>query len=474
MAATIHRIPVATLEKDCRLYGLSASDDMMRMGFAEKTKTGMRAVIDGKRGPEFEALRKGTPVFSPGGKKSFYVGYENGMAHAMVDGKKEAVFDGIDGIRFSADGLHLAYRAQKKDKSVVVVVDGKEGPDLAAIPPDAFTFSPNGHHHAYAGKDKNGDWLVVRDGKRFKTCEAVAELGFSADSTSLLWIGRTGGKWRVFLDDTEQHASSSQLQVPRASPDLTRISWVRQEGTKYRVEEKEAKGELWDQIAPPMISKDGRLLVHPARKKQKWTMVVNHEAGKKFDQVGMPIFSKDGAHYAFPFVKNGKSGFVVDGRVGPKFVHADSFIFGPDGSHAYRARKGEKWHVIHNGKKSPPHVGVLAPGFQPDGTLVHVAMDDGGATLYRNHEPVHSALSISPPSWSEDGKVLCAAAKEEDGWWVLVNETRHKVDVDAFVNRTPFLPVSDREFVGIAWSLPGPAFSRIRIHTDDLPTKTSD
>ena len=105
----------------------------------------------------YDDIMKGTPVFSPDGKRVAYSARKGGRWFVVVDGQAGPEYDGIMAGTpvFSPDGKRLAYVPEKGGKWLVVV-DGQEGP----------TYDMTGHL-AFSRKTR----VVGRHYRRYPTIE---------------------------------------------------------------------------------------------------------------------------------------------------------------------------------------------------------------------------------------------------------------------------------------------------------------
>ena len=117
----------------------------------------------GERGPAMTDRRL-VAVFSPDGKRVAYGRKQGGKWLVVVDGKPGPAYDGIGRgtLIFSPDSKHVAYGAQQGDKWLVVV-DGKPGPTYDGIPNGSPVFSPDSQHVAYGAQQgdkcaRGGGW----------------------------------------------------------------------------------------------------------------------------------------------------------------------------------------------------------------------------------------------------------------------------------------------------------------------------
>ena len=95
----------------------------------------LRVAVDGKEEREYLGIMKDTPVFSPDSKRVAYgAAITRGKTQAVIlDGQEGNFYDGIEvdgGLVFSSDSKHLAYRALRHWKQVLVV-DGIESKEYS-------------------------------------------------------------------------------------------------------------------------------------------------------------------------------------------------------------------------------------------------------------------------------------------------------------------------------------------------------
>ena len=100
-------------------------------------------VVDGQEGPPYDGIIKGTPVFSPDGKRVVYGVTQDDKCRVILEGQQGPEYKLIHNISFSPDGKHLVYIANK-DNYWFFVVDGLEGSKYTSILFDTQIFRPDG------------------------------------------------------------------------------------------------------------------------------------------------------------------------------------------------------------------------------------------------------------------------------------------------------------------------------------------
>jgi len=216
------------------------SADGKRVGYAARHGKKHRIVIDGREGPEYDWIGQEGPVFSPDGRCLAYRAGRARQQFVVVDGKEGKpyrlvgrpqflaegnrvmywvflahnrrmvvigdvegkVYDGVDrfSMRGSPDGKHVAYRAWKGRKSVLVV-DGKERHPCDGLQRGSLLFSPDGAHLAWI-LYRPGARRVVRDGVPGKPYALPMHLAFSPDGRHLAYWA-LGKGWWIVVDGVE-------------------------------------------------------------------------------------------------------------------------------------------------------------------------------------------------------------------------------------------------------------------------------
>jgi WD40 repeat protein len=106
------------------------SPDGQRIAFVAWHGGKRTVVLDGKNGPEFDAITK--PSFSPDGRRIVYEaarlypdGSQKDTWFVVVDGQPKPEYDGLirGSVAFSADGNHVVYGACQGDQRLVLIDD---------------------------------------------------------------------------------------------------------------------------------------------------------------------------------------------------------------------------------------------------------------------------------------------------------------------------------------------------------------
>src|SRR5204863_2654341 len=100
---------------------------------------------------------------------------------------------------------------------------------------------------------------------------------------------------------------------------------------------------------PPIWSRDGSAMACrlTSRTTSKECVVWNERRGEEFDRVGSPALSRDGKHLAYRAQREERCFVMVDGRRGPEFEYMSDPAISADGSVvAYSARRDGRWQLI--------------------------------------------------------------------------------------------------------------------------------
>ena len=329
-------------------------------------------------------------------------------------------------VKFSHDGRRVAFAASD-GKQYRAIVDGK--PEQLYEDVTVVEFSPQGDHYYYGGQ-RDGQWYLVRDGKEVTKLGSLTSLNqgagfsifgegtsFTIWSTLAIWFaeqadnyfvlayqGDTGkvfkdGAWlpleyRSFYHEGMAVGPGGKNYVISVAPRGSRQAQVYLNGqpiSQFESVENAAFLQPGDQL---IYNGGGRMML-----KDKPFPGVGPLAG-------MIVTSSDGKHFA-ALVKtgDGKQAVVVDGKQETTYPKVDwgyrGFLSSP-GSFAWSKDGKEYAYVVNvaSEKKSPQAV-------------VH-----NGKSLNPFAEIQGSSLVLTP-----DGKHVAYAAKGEQGWAVVIDNT---------------------------------------------------
>lgn len=413
-------------------------------------------VRDGKESPRFKRLGKDL-VFSADGKRFGHEAHTEEGSYYVIDGQTFGPYENARGqtIRFGPDSNRLIFFVKKEGKWRLVV-DGKEQAPLSDnYAKGSPILSPDGKrvaYHACLGEWDTGEHFVVVDGVEGPHYDRVSGLSFSPDSKHVVHKARKDDKWRVVLDGKEgpEYADIGGSH-PVWSPDGNSMAYEAslgpwKEGRHVVVVDGVASPEC-DRIGKgnPVFSAEGKHIAYFAKRDDKWQLIVDgREQGPLWDNLaaGHPVFSPDGSRLAYHACigtwEEGEHLAVIDGAEGSHYDGVSGLTFSPDSKRVdYRAKRGDKWHVVVDGVEGPHYDSVSSLKFSPDSKRVSykakrgekwLAVVDGRegseyASIAAGHplfspDSEHVAYEASRGPWDEGNHVLVVDGEVvfEGGW----------------------------------------------------------
>jgi hypothetical protein len=110
-------------------------------------------VVDGKKGPEYQAIAANSARFSPDSARAIYIANNLGKNFVVADGQPSAgyllILGQVAPIALSQKGGHYGYVASD-GVAQTLIIDGKAVPAAGFIVMDSLGFSPDGTRYAYA------------------------------------------------------------------------------------------------------------------------------------------------------------------------------------------------------------------------------------------------------------------------------------------------------------------------------------
>lgn len=372
--------PAALEEKPVRSLGVVTWDatingDATRIAFVRKEGQRSRFILDGKEQTPYDFLwDRG---FSPDGKRFAYLATRAGVGVFVCDGQEKP---GHRAFSFSADSKHVAYWTLRTDGDDGAMLLCDQKPLALDVTHVYFgskpVFSPDGKHLAWFCGG-SGKARIVVDGKAGPDAAAVKDPVFSPDGRRLAYAFCQAGRWFV-LCGKEQAGPLGDVGALAFSPDgkltfpaqLGNAGWFILSGGK--------KEPTFDEVSDPVFSHDGRRMAYGAKDKGKWSLVCGEKQPGAYDAIDTLSFSLDGGHLAFRAKRGEKFLVVCDGRETAPFDDVVWLGFSPDGRHlAAVVRTPGGYVMLCDGISGPPHAKVLVPGRFDDlaGKLRYIAMD---------------------------------------------------------------------------------------------------
>lgn len=211
---------------------------------------------------------------------------------------------------------------------------------LGKLPPNAVKYSmvisPDGKHIAYVTKQDNGKRVVV-DGVEGKLYPDIQEVRLS---------------------------EAGRPAEIRFSPDSERVAYVASRDNRCFVVVGAVEGKSYEfiKVGGIIFSDDSKRIAYVARVEEKEIVVVDGVEGKPFDYISdlSSLFSSDGKSVRYIGVRRSgpeqRNALVVNGAevMEEEYINS-SYPKEPGNPPAYVIKRGEKWHVMLNGKLGPPY-----------------------------------------------------------------------------------------------------------------------
>jgi Tol biopolymer transport system component len=344
-------IPYEAISRDSPVF----SPDGKKVIYVAKKGEKAVVVTGGKEDPAFDKIVGGIPLFSPDGDDTAYIATVYGTGDVVVsNGRPGPAFDHIPpaSLLFSPSGGRLAYGGQRGGLNPgepgrwVVVTDGKAGAEYEQV--DNIRFSPDGKHLAYKAK-KDGKWMLVLDERPGPGCEELAP-GFpifSPDSSRIAYGLKEGGFWKVAvvslgdapgLVETVGGVFDGGVGLITFSPDGKRLAFGGKDAGRRMLVLDGKRGRSYDLLDNILFSPDSKRVAFEAGKYQPdkddiWFVVLDGE-----DRPETPgliqktlLFSGDSRHFAYKVMKGDKQQAIIDGQAGPEYKIICQLLAAPDG-----------------------------------------------------------------------------------------------------------------------------------------------
>jgi hypothetical protein len=340
------------------------SPDGKRLAYAAQDAEGWHLVVNGASGPGHEGI--GDVAFSPDGKSMAYVALDRDRWQVFRNGEADPAFAALlEGtLRFSADGVHLAYVARTTG-GVSAVLDGRVGPSYDGIANLAFA-APDGELGYVARRGQHS--RLVLDGIEGPAFDAIGEVVFASGHSAYGALQEPG--WVAVLDGVVQQ-TYDRVDAFRLTSDGRHWAYVARREQRHYVVRDGIESEPYAQVDQRTLgfAPDGRLAYAAislgpadpsgARTAAGLRMVLDGSPGASFDALEPPVFAPRGKRWGYVGKRAGQAFVVLDGRESVPYRWASDLTFSQDGTqHAYLARQARAGMVVRNDSRTalPPLV----------------------------------------------------------------------------------------------------------------------
>lgn len=337
-------------------------------------------------------------------------------------------YNRIISILFSPDGRRVATIAAEREIGGCFLIDGSPETEIYCLwgssksrVPHIYggpIFSPDGRKLAFAAK-KDKTVSVVMNGKEGKSYGQIQSLVFSPDSQKLAYVAREGEKRFVVLDEKEgmpyERIEIDGCSDPVFSPDSQKLAFIARKDGKDVVVVRDKDGEKQrqphDWIVCLTFSPNSQKIVYEAGSGQRWGgggkqfVVIGDSAGDReglqYDLImGPPIVSADSQEVAYEAVDGGKYFVVVGDRVGKKYDRVRDIAFLPGKREVvYVGQRDKREFLVVGEQESKPYERIWLFALSPDGKKVMVVAQE-------------AVKQITAGSWSFGGAFIVLGDKE--------------------------------------------------------------
>lgn len=401
--------------------------------------------------PESLPLAGARTHFSPGGRAAVLVIPTGTLTDRKwklwQDGELGEAYDFLDGLRFSFDGQHLAYRrgqvVEGDTQRWEVVLDGRADGSYTWVGPPALR--PDGREVAYwAGEGvrhdpkqgvpvgvpyhatgrNGGHYFLVQAGRESKerfpsTPERFAPV-YRADGKELAYL--------VLLDDGQfvrvgkkEYGPYMNASGPVFAPEGKTCGWVGvpRSGRGAIVVGKKEHAEGAPALGPPAFAGKGKNFAFPTKRDDQLVVEYDGEVvGEPFGRVGKIALSEDGKHIAFVGSTSSASSSVsVSGQT---IVLDDMMLIGDEENGGDRVA----WSLIVDGHVVSGGWNFLGkPIFSSKGDFLAVPARKGKdwhlLTVRIDKKGVQEGLTerydaVGPPVFEKDGSIRFGARRERE------------------------------------------------------------
>lgn len=401
--------------------------------------------------PESLTLEGARTHFAPGGNAAVVVVPDGSLADRKwklwQDGELGEAYDFLDGLRFSADGKHLAYRrgqvVEGNTQRWEVVLDGRADGSYTWVGPPALR--PDGREVAYwAGEDvrhdpkggvpvgvphsatgrSSGSYFIVQAGSEGKdrfpsTPERYAPV-YRADGKEIAYL--------ALLDDglfvrvgKKEYGPYMSASGPVFAPEGKTCGWVGvpKSGRGAIVIGKKEHAEGSPALGPPAFAGKGKDFAFPTKRDDQLVVEYDEEVvGQAFGRIGKIALSEDGKHIAF--VGSTSSASSSASISGQTIVLDDMMLIGDEDHGGDRVA----WSLIVDGHVVSGGWNFLGkPAFSPEGDFLAMPARKGKdwhlLTVRIDKKGVQEGLTerydaVGPPVFDKSGSIRFGARRERE------------------------------------------------------------
>jgi len=332
----------------------------------------------------------------------------------------------MEGLTVSPDGRHLAFMSMEGG-SVIVYSDGVSSEPFEGFRPESLNYAPDGRL-TYMGVRGKKSYCIV-DGTEYKYGRiSTAGIRFSKDGSRFGFVGKRSGSYFAIIDGEEVGPYKFISKQPiKLSQDNAHYGFIAKIKDKFHAVIDGTPGPGYDAIATIRFSPNGVHESYIAKDGTDWIPVLDGEELGRFDEVREPrfTFAADGTRPGL-VVRKGKNWHVLlDGKLSPPYSDARNLSISQDGSStAYLAKHSDSKppFLVLNGREMQGTFSKLTFSKRGGSTAV-VRGTEGGASVIVNdvEGPVFDGILQPGTVFNADGTHHLYTAKKGDETFVVVD-----------------------------------------------------
>jgi WD40 repeat protein len=396
---------------------------------------------------------------SPDNRHFAYIASVGGKVVVVLDGKQGPQYDSVvkHTLSFSADSQRLVYAARRSGK-LFLVLDQKEQSLDGDLTPPAFNRNPllssDGRHVACILK-RNNNVVVLRDGVEGKPYEQIVSAAFSPDSQRFLYTAVKGQESFVVVDEVEGKPYRG-VGLPLFSPDSRLVVYSARTDAGNLVVVNQKEGKVHEMLGDITISPDSKHVAYLGTNPQRFTMaVVDGIEGKPYEAIISAVkFSNDGRHVAYVASHTTHDAFVVvDGIEHEQYPFVTAPVFSPSSQgFAYRAHKPTGDVLVLNDVEGPTFKAIdpTSITFSPDSKHLAFKVVAGNKEFIVLDSVANKKYEqVGQPAFSRDNSHLAYMAQAANRWRIRI-DTFASAPYDSVLNRDALMFAESGELYFIA------------------------
>ena len=223
---------------------------------------------------------------------------------------------------------------------------------------------------------------------------------FATNGSRDIYKIKKGDQWVVLIDGQESEVYDA-VASPAFSADGKQFAYSATiDGKTFLVINGVAQETQYNSITEIVFSPDGQQIAYMANKNEKYVVVLNQKEGKEYAEIdaletktgsAYIIFSSDSQSFAYKVAENQQQFMVINNQEGKRYDSISDFTFSDDGSqYAYKAEKnGREIIVVDNKEVSNTPAGPSGSSGSSSGSSFSSSTTDYSTHFRSGKKDVH-------------------------------------------------------------------------------------